>query len=165
MPFERFTIDNTLLQQLSAFEIVGVVHELHQRGYEQLRLFCGLSPSGMCWRWFVYPKVMMQKDYRYERDDYIPFGCFCGTTNELLPKKKCVFSIEKFIRDNSEYLIKAKGADKEYLSWFESIVEHAKRGDFPVAFSDSYNRDDCWKFISGEKLPYPPFSAEDGSER
>lgn len=163
MPIERFTIENTLLQQLNAFEIVDVVHKLHQRGYEQLRLFCGLSPSGMCWRWFVYPKVMMQNDYRYERDEYIPFECFCGTTDKLCSKKKIIFPIDKFIRNNNEYLTLAKKEDKEYLSWFESIVEHAQKGDFPVAFSDSYNRENCWKFTSGEKLPYPPFNKIDHS--
>ena len=44
----------------SAYEVIMIVHELHQRGYEQLRLFPGISPNGMCWRWMIYPKQLMQ---------------------------------------------------------------------------------------------------------
>ena len=45
---------------VSAYEVIMIVHELHQRGYEQLRLFPGISPNGMCWRWMIYPKQLMQ---------------------------------------------------------------------------------------------------------
>ena len=60
----------------SAYEVIMIVHELHQRGYEQLRLFPGISPNGMCWRWMIYPKQLMQ-DNRFEHHgDCTPFECF-----------------------------------------------------------------------------------------
>lgn len=37
----------TLNENWGACDLVLIVHELHQRGYEQLRLFGGISPNGM----------------------------------------------------------------------------------------------------------------------
>jgi hypothetical protein len=79
-----------ILRNCSAYEIVILVHELHMRGYEQLRLYCGLSPSGMGWRWFLYPKVMMRGGNRFEQhSDYVPFECLMDNKNvEILKDRK-----------------------------------------------------------------------------
>ncbi len=76
-------MDESLLQNLSAREIVAIVHELHQKGFGQLRLYSGLSPSGTCWRWFIYPKAKLNGNWRFERDDFVPFECFHGSTDQL----------------------------------------------------------------------------------
>lgn len=57
-----------MMVDASAYEVIMIVHELHQRGYEQLRLFPGISPNGMCWRWMIYPKVLM-KDNSFEHQE------------------------------------------------------------------------------------------------
>ena len=48
-----------LNENWGACDVVMILHELHQRGYEQLRLHCGMSPNGMAWRWNIYPKSIM----------------------------------------------------------------------------------------------------------
>ena len=76
------------LRDCSAYEIVMLVHELHKRGYEQLRLFPGMSPSGMSWRWELYPKVMMGGDNSFERHSgFIEFECLRGSTGVSTPKE------------------------------------------------------------------------------
>ncbi len=35
-----------LANKYSAYEVVMIVHELHQRGYEQLRILCGMGAHG-----------------------------------------------------------------------------------------------------------------------
>lgn len=56
-----------------------------------------------------------------------------------------------------ELLEKGKRPDKVYVRWFNQLVEHAQRGDFPVAFGEYFSRR-SWIFKpSGEPLPYPPF--------
>ena len=142
----------------SAYEIVMIVHDLHQRGYEQLRLFPGMSPNGMCWRWMIYPKVLM-KDNRFElHGDCTPFECLRGTTGAAFPEEgQDVISADDFIRGNETYFDLAKGEDKAYAEWFKQIVEHAKNNAFPIAFEEFFDAEE-WKFTGGEPLSYPPFA-------
>ena len=142
----------------SAYEIIMIVHELHQRGHEQLRLFAGMSPSGCSWRWYIYPKVLM-KDNLFERQvDWIPFDSPSGSTGDAFPEEERKrITADDFVKEYDSYVSLAKGEDKEYVKWFETIVEHAKNKDFPIAFSEYFNAEQ-WKFSSGEPLVYPPFS-------
>ena len=68
-----------LNENWGACDIVMILHELHQRGYEQLRLHCGMSPNGMAWRWNIYPKCLMD-DAEWERyGECPPFECPHGS--------------------------------------------------------------------------------------
>lgn len=141
----------------SAYEIVMIVHELHKQGYEHLRLFSGLSPNGCSWRWFVYPKIMMGTDNRFElHDDCTPFKCPRGSTGESYPEDgRAMMTAEQFMVDYENIIgLLSKAKDAEYVKWFHQIVEHAERRDFPIAFADGSGR---WQFTSGEKLMPPPF--------
>lgn len=144
----------------SAYEIVMVVHELHQQGYEQLRLFPGMSPNGCAWRWRVYPKIMMGRDNRFEmHDDHTPFNCIFGSTGEAFPKEnRRLLTVDEFMEGNQDFIgLLAKAKDAAYVEWYAQIVEHAKAKDFPIAFADG-GMGDQWQFLSGEVLPYPPFT-------
>lgn len=149
--------ENDIMIECSAYEIVMIVHELHQRGYEQLRLFPCMSPSGMSWRWMIYPKVFV-KDCRVERShDSVPFDCPHGSTSKLRPDDgDTKITADDFLKAYGTYMSLAKGKDPEYVRWFETIVSHAEKNDFPIAFEEYYNAEQ-WKFISGEPLSYPPF--------
>ena len=142
----------------SAYEVIMIVHELHQRGYEQLRLFPGISPNGMCWRWMIYPKQLMQ-DNRFEHHgDCTPFECLRGSTGAAFPEEgQNLKTADDFIRGNEDFVNLAKGEDKAYVEWFEQIVEHAKNKDFPIAFEEFFHAKE-WKFTSKEPLTYPPFT-------
>lgn len=135
-----------------------IVHELHKRGYEQLRLYAGMSPNGCSWRWYIYPKVLM-KDNLFEcKVGWIPFDCPSGSTCEELPEKgRKKVTADDFAKEYDYYVSLAKGADKEYVKWFETIVKHAKNNDYPIAFSE-HNNEELWIFTLGEQLVYPPFS-------
>ena len=61
-------IQANMIEKCSAYEIIKFVHELHSRGYEQLRLLPGMSPNGCCWRWMIYPKVLMKNDCLFEKN-------------------------------------------------------------------------------------------------
>jgi hypothetical protein len=147
-----------LMYTCSAYEIVMIVHELHQRGYEQLRLFPGMSPNGCSWRWAVYPKVLMKDNNLFERhSDCMPFDCPYGSTGVALPEEGEVMkTANDFMREYESYVNLAKGNDKEYVEWYKAIVEHAKNEDFPIAFEEFFDAKQ-WKFMKGEALQYPPF--------
>lgn len=58
-----------MITNYSVYEILMIVNELLIRGHKQLRLHPGMSPSGMAWRWMVYPKLVM-------KDDNLEVFCF-----------------------------------------------------------------------------------------
>ena len=125
-------IQANMIEKCSAYEIIKFVHELHSRGYEQLRLLPGMSPNGCCWRWMIYPKVLMKNDCLFEQHgDCTPF-----------------FEL-------------AYGKDEEYVEWFNEIVKHAENDDYPIAFADMFFEEQ-WLFMgSNELLKYPPFCPTD----
>ena len=154
---------HVLNDNLGACDVVLMLHELHQRGYEQLRLHCGWSPSGLYWRWRIYPKCLMGNDAYWEKhSDCPPFDCPCGSA--VCPRGTCDYKMaaDEFLSSESEILELGKLPDKEYIQWYAQLVEHARKDMFPVAFSEYFPSDDSWLFSPGEeKLPYPPFTPTD----
>lgn len=143
----------------SAFEIVMYVHELHIRGYEQLRLMAGTSPSGLYWRWFIYPKVFMIHGNHFEHNcEGVPFRCLRSSTSKDYPKDRELIPVDDFVKGYENYFDFAKGKDTEYIKWFETIVSHAQDHDFPIAYEEYFSAEQ-WKFMSGEDLSYPPFES------
>ncbi len=147
-----------LSNKYSAYEIVMIVHELHLRGFEQLRLLCGMSPSGMSWRWMIYPKLLMGEEKRCERDDSVPFRCLRGTTGEAHPENRPLLTADDMLKGNESYFNLALGKDPEYVAWFAPFSEHAKNDDFPIGFADFFMEDKWVYSMSNEKIPFPPFS-------
>lgn len=150
------------LQQCSAYEIIMLVHELHQMGYEQLRLKSGLSPSGMYWRWHIYPKVFLGDNNLYEcKGDGMLFHTLHGSTGQGMPERGEHIDADYILRHHSDIIRMAKCEDKEYAEWFLTLVNHAMDGDFPISYSDYYDATE-WLFLkSNENLRYPPFSPAD----
>jgi len=148
-----------MIPNISAYEIIMIVHELHQRGYEQLRLLPGMSPNGCAWRWMIYPKALMMEDNRFEKGgDCTPFDCLRGSTGEAYPERRReLVTADQFIEGHEEFIRMAMGRDADYVEWFSHIVEHAKNKDFPIGFADgSIGRK--WLFTSShEELEFPPF--------
>lgn len=149
-----------LNENWGACDVVLILHELHQRGYQQLRLFCGWAPSGLYWRWNIYPKCLMLKDANWEKhDDCPPFDCpHCSA---IRPQGKWNYkeAADELMRNASELLELGKLPDEEYVRWYAQLVEHAKRGEFPVAFGEYFPSSDSWLFEpSQENLLYPPFT-------
>lgn len=154
---------HVLNDNLGACEVVLMLHELHRRGYEQLRLFCGWAPSGLYWRWNIYPKCLMMKDANWEKhDDCTPFDCPHGSAIRPKGNWNHVEAADELLRNAGEFMELGKLPDNEYVRWYAQLVEHAKRSDFPVAFSEFFPSRDSWLFEpSQEKLPYPPFTPTD----
>jgi hypothetical protein len=141
----------------SAYEVILFVHELHKKGYEQLRLVSGISPSGLSWRWMVFPKVFMIMGNSFEHNcDGVPFKYLHGSTGEGYPVNREVYSADDFIKGNEWYIELAKGSDQNYVKWFDNVFSHAQLNDFPIAFEERSSAEQ-WRFMSREKLSYPPF--------
>lgn len=140
-----------------AYEIIMMIHELHKRGYEQLRMVSGMSPNGCAWRWFVYPKVLMRDSNVFEHCcDWIPIATICGSTGTEKSGDDFIAMADRFERQHHDMLALAKDKDVEYVAWFDNLVQHAERNEYPIAFFEF--SDGTWSFTSGEPIEYPPFT-------
>jgi hypothetical protein len=135
------------------------LHELHQRGYQQLRLHPGWSPNGACVRWNIYPKCVIEDTGSFERDNYeeSPSGYHGSAgcpTNDLNPQEMA----DHFLTVAPKLCADAKHPDEEYVQWFSILVDHAKKGEYPTAYGEFFPKGKGWIIQPGEQyIPYPPF--------
>lgn len=101
---------------------------------------------------------MKDRNLFEHHSDCMPFDCPYGSTGEALPKEgEGMKTANDFMREYESYVNLAKGEDKEYVEWYNSIVEHAKNEDFPIAYEEFFDAEQ-WKFTKGDVLKYPPFA-------
>lgn len=141
-------------------DIVLMLHELHNRGYQQLRLLPGWSPNGSCVRWNIYPKcVITEGTGSFERNHYgeCPSG-FHGSadapTYNLNPQEMA----DHFLKVAPKVCADAKLPDEEYMNWFSILVKHALKEEYPTAYGEFFPEGKGWIIQPGEQyIPYPPF--------
>ena len=100
----------------------------------------------------------MGGDNRYEHHaDYIPFECLRGSGGDSKPEGRDLIDVDQVLKEHAEFFEKAKGEDKAYVEWFQQIVDHAEKDDFPIAYCDYYSNDEWVFLLSDEELSFPPF--------
>lgn len=158
---------NLCPQKLSVQDVVFMLHELHKLGYEQLRLYAGMSPNGGYWRWMIYPKCLLlnQGDVEHNRE-CLPFYTIYSSTGCLESTHDSKELAVQFLADNLEYLsISRMQCDDGYVEWFNQyILENVKLGRYPVAFQEYMPNVDGWLMYGEdyrEIIPFPPFSSVD----
>lgn len=141
-------------------DIVLMVHELHKRGYQQLRLLSGFSPNGCAVRWNIYPKSSVKGTAMFERMPYgeAPQGAYHGSagapTYHLNPQELA----DHFLMVAPALCAEAKLPDEAYSTWFAQLAEYASNGEYPIAFGEYLNLKDGWRIDpSGEIISFPPF--------
>lgn len=143
-----------------ACDIILMLDELHKRGYEQLRILPGLSPSGFYWRWRIYPKALLGNDKYLERNLNLPSsitsGCPYGSTGKEASCNDYKELADEFISLYQNVIEAGKRPDAEYIRWFQQIVNKAKENIVPLAYYDYFNAKE-WEFSDREDLSFPPF--------
>ena len=141
-------------------DIVLILHELHQRGYQQLRLYSGFSASGCYIRWNIYPKcVITEGTGSFERTNYEDspsgyYGSAGAPTYNLDPQEMA----DHFLKVAPKMCADAKLPDEEYVNWFSILVNHALKEEYPAAYGDYFPHGKGWRIGPGEQfIPYPPF--------
>ena len=148
-----------------------VIAELHNRGYELLRLCPSLSPSGCSWRC-----IATTRDNTYEQCGAICANLNWGATvvnvsNGMLFKDAddgldIPIAADRFCKEYPELVEASKGSDPEYKRWFRRALHLAQQGQIFYCFEDM-----CSCFHRGrmlgtaEPLPFPPAGTVKGSPR
>ena len=146
--------------EIGIIDVVLMVHELHNRGYQQLRFRSGYSPSGCSVRWAVYPKSSikgtgMLERMHYEDNPYPSYECSAGAPCcHLNPSEMA----DHFLTVAPALCAEAKLPDEEYVTWFAQLVEYANKGEYPIAFGEYLHLKDGWRIDPSQKtIPFPPY--------
>jgi hypothetical protein len=155
--------------------VLLMVHELHKRGYQRLRIMPGMSPSGAYWRCNVTPVSNILRSHGamsrdFERlsanytsgmeDAYFGWEDARGVAARALA--------DKFLSRFPEIAGAGSGRDWEYVGWYVEMLGVAERGHLPISYADWYDTPDPrWLptiagFDSG--LPMPPPGEADAEE-
>ena len=132
---------------LNMQKVLFIAHELHQRGYENLRVIPSKSPSGMSWRCFFISTTDSEKE-----------NVFASGWMERLVNNETndAESIEElanlFEREHQSFLKKCQGENPQYLEWFSQMVSVLKKEELPYAFADYFGPTDYWQTSHGNKI-------------
>jgi len=150
-----------------SYKVLDMVRILHERGHERLRIMPGMSPSGMYWRCSITHAGNIRADHGAKVIDfdvdsvhytsgagelYFDWDDSTGDTPEDLA--------DKFLYRFRELAELSMGVDPEYVRWYVEMLEFAREGAFPVAYSDWYDESNSplLPTTSGRicGLPMPP---------
>ncbi len=150
-----------------AQRVLAMVHELHKRGYQRIRIAPGMSGSGVHWRCAVLPKSEVLRSHgalavdpshafaaRYtsaQDNGYFEWNdAHADTARELA---------DKFLVRFPEICSAGRGADWEYAGWYVEMLGFAENGDLPVGYADWYeDQPPRWLATTTlrQGLPMPP---------
>ena len=111
-----------------------MVVKLHKRGYTSLYLYCGMSSSGMNWRFEIANLV----DGKWPSNSSI-------TTGSITAEDKIVWARDNSTVDSladgfesyfSKELKGTKSPSTEYSRWFDSVVEGLEHNEVLVFYAD-----------------------------
>ena len=122
-------------QEMMPSRVLKMMLELHQRGYESLYLFSGMSPSGMYWRFEIgiadngeWPVNYTITSGSCDRDSLgADWAKNYQTTEDLT---------ESFVDYFSTSLKDASASNPEYVAWFRSVVETLGEDELLVFYED-----------------------------
>jgi len=151
-----------------AQRLLQMVHELHKRGYQKLRIAPGMAGSGGAWRCNITPA----SNIKYEHgallaswDDRLLAKYTSANENRYFGWEDATRDTARQLADKFEdrfpQIVKlATGQDWPYVGWFVQMLGLADKAEFPVAYADWYSEPDPNQlpttkgFDSG--LPMPP---------
>jgi hypothetical protein len=149
-----------------------MVHELHKRGYQRLRIMPGMSPSGANWRCNVTPvtNILRTHGAMARSFDHFSANYTSGVENAYFGWKDATQDTartlaDKFLSRFGEIAEAGRGRDWVYAGWYAEMLGLAERGMLPVSYADWYETPNPrWLpttagFDSGLPMP-PPGEAE-----
>jgi hypothetical protein len=124
--------------------VLAMVHELHKAGYQRLRVSPGIGGPG-AWRCLVTPVSNIERKHGAIAKDGLRLVALHGgaSGNKYFEWRDAKTDTarelaSKFIERFPEIAREAMGEDWAYAGWYVQMLGFAERGDFPVAFDDSF---------------------------
>lgn len=142
--------------------VLRLVHELHRRGYQRLRLHIGWSPNGMALRYGTAPADAFEPDGFHMRSSLYPGRAFKSTTGEGPPfglrgteNADTKRLADAFLSRFRSVASAGRGSDRAYVAWFAALLERCEPDAVPIMFSDQYDVSEGGILIDGQVEPFP----------
>lgn len=155
-----------------ALVILRMVHELHNRGFQKLRIVPGMNSSGTAWRCWITPSSNIEADHGALAIDESESKCARMTTGEGTKYFGWIDAsadspselADKFTERFPNLLRPAHGRDWPYVGWFTEMLVSAEKGYLPYAYADwAEPSDESHLRTLGnnpDRLPMPPRVSE-----
>lgn len=154
-----------------ARNVLYLVHELHNQGYQRLRIAPGMSASGIYWRCTITHAGNISRGHgaMLDEQDGLVARYTTGMENRYFDwtdaeEDNASELAQKFLERFPELCQKSLGKDEQYVRWYQTMLEFAERNQFPVAYADWYDAPPNYlaKDEFGElPFPYPPVPEEE----
>ena len=133
-------------------KLLFMVGELHQRGFENLRVVPSLSPSGLSWRCSFMTTV--------NRDEIEVIATNWIGRNYDCEKQEIARSISEmaddFTEQEKDFLENCRGKNETYVEWFAEMLLLLQPEELPYAFAEYFSPTDFWKTSLRNQIPILP---------
>lgn len=147
--------------------VLTMVHELHKRGYQRLRIMPGMSPSGAHWRCNVTPVTnILRTDGAMARSfDQLSANYTSAMDNAYFgwddaAKDTARDLADKFLSRFADIAEAGRGRDWAYAGWYVEMLGLAERGTLPVSYADWFETPTPGRLPTtagvDSELPVPP---------
>lgn len=162
-PAQQFTVVDVGILILEAVSV------LHARGHERLRIFPGMSGSGMHWRTAVTHASNFASDgFTGLRDFDAAFLYTTGSGFEVAGERVDASTTAAELADRILPLLPdpGVGGDVDYVAWYRELIDLVRAHHaLPIAYADYFDDEDGWEigWGSGIRIKMPPTDpTEDG---
>lgn len=128
--------------------ILEMVHILHRRGYQRLRIAPGLAPSGCYWRVAVAPSDQFEEHHGALLKDF-DHAAHHTTGNGPDPfawrdaaRHSPAKLADLFLARYPDFARRGQGSDWAYAGWYLEVLHQASLGRFPAAYGDWHEEPD-----------------------
>lgn len=146
--------------------ILLMVAELHDQGYQRLRIAPGISPSGQYWRCGVTHAGNISAGHGAlavdEKHDTAMYSSASGDSffgwDDAVGNDPVALA-RKFVERFPVIARLGRGDDDEYARWYRAVIALAAEGDLPYAYSDwvqETDPDTLPTVGNTRSLPLPP---------
>lgn len=146
-------------------KVLRLVHELHVRGYQRIRIAPGMSASGLHWRCSITPVTNIARSHgaravdhdqltaRYTSADRCEYFGWKDAAH-LSPSRLANLFVSRY----PEIAAAGRGRDWLYVGWYVEMLHFTYPDAFPYAYSDWDDPDDHLPTVGGRdlRLPLPP---------
>ncbi len=144
--------------------VMEMLAQLHELGYERLRLASGISPTGLNWRYSVAPADQFEANGYLLRDGRYPGAAFGTTRGDDAPfgwdgaeELGGTGLADMFLERFPDVAAAGKGPDPNYKQWFASALAASRPDGAPVMYGEDVDVAATGYIMTGdERVPLPP---------
>ncbi|WP_186370564.1 ADP-ribosylglycohydrolase family protein [Enterobacter sp. DE0047] len=149
---------------LPCIRMMEMTHELHTLGYQKIRIFPSMSPSGCHWRleWvpdYSVPSAVMPPEHSNEHEiaRYTSGAGWQPFEWQSVKSLSALEMAQQFLHHFPELARAGKGDDWAYAGWLTKLLGEVRQGKLPYFLADwDIDLSKGVPMHGGEPFPLPP---------